>query len=257
MKLVTWNVNGLRAAERNGMMDWFHAFEPDVIGLQEVKAELNQLPPTVTELPGYETHWHHATKKKGYSGVALWTKPKPQAVTIGCGNPEIDCEGRVIRADYRDFTLFTIYFPNGSRDHSRVPYKLAFYEYLLAQFDELHERGRQLVVCGDFNTAHQRIDLANPTSNAKTTGFLPEERAWVDTYLAHGFRDVYRDRNPEQTGAYTWWSYRPGVRERNIGWRIDYFLVSASFVPAVKDVYHLPEVMGSDHCPVVLELDAN
>lgn len=254
MKIVTWNVNGLRACERNGFSSWVYSFQPDILCLQEVKAEPNQLDVGLSHPQGFQAHWHPATSKKGYSGVALWTGPEPMSVKLGVGMPEFDQEGRVIQADYGDFVLFNIYFPNGSRDHSRVPFKLAFYQRLLVLFDRLHTEGRQLIVTGDFNTAHQEIDLANPRSNQKTTGFLPEERGWVDRYLAHGFVDVFRQRNPHTRGAYTWWSYRPGVREKNIGWRIDYFLVSEALASRIKDVYHLPDVKGSDHCPVVLEI---
>ena len=257
MKIVTWNVNGIRAAERNGLLTWVAQEQPDVLCLQEIKAEPGQLSEDLTAPAGYQTIWHPATAKKGYSGTAVWTKVAPQSVEIGIGNPEIDGEGRVIVVHFADFTLFNIYFPNGSRDLSRVPFKLAFYELLLERFDALHAAGRKLVVCGDYNTCHERIDLANPTANSKATGFLPEEREWITKYLAHGFQDVYRDRNPEQKGAYSWWSYRPGVREKNIGWRLDYFLVSTGLVPAVSDVVHRPEVLGSDHCPVVLELAAS
>jgi exodeoxyribonuclease-3 len=254
VKIASWNVNGIRACEQKGLLDWVKSEDPDVVCFQEVRAEPAQMSEAVVRPEGYEAIWHHATSKKGYSGVGVWTKAKPESVQIGCGNPEIDREGRVIAVTYKDFVLYNIYFPNGSRDLSRVPFKLAFYDYMLEQFDALHAQGKNLIVCGDYNTAHERIDLANPTANNKTTGFLPEEREWVTKYLAHGFRDVFRDRNPDLKGAYTWWSNRPGVREKNVGWRIDYFLVSAGLIPAVGDVSHRPEILGSDHCPVILEI---
>ncbi len=257
MKIATWNVNGIRACEQKGLLDWVAKEQPDVICFQEVRAEVSQLSAALTAPKGYTPVWHHATSKKGYSGVACWTKTKPDAVQVGCGNPEIDAEGRVIALTFGDVVLYNIYFPNGSRDLSRVPFKLAFYEYMLEQFDALHAQGKRLIVCGDYNTAHERIDLANPTANAKTTGFLLEEREWVTKYLDHGFRDIFRDRNPEMKGAYSWWSNRPGVREKNVGWRIDYFLVSTALTASVTDVYHRPEVLGSDHCPVILEISSS
>ncbi|HEY9722647.1 MAG TPA: exodeoxyribonuclease III [Oscillatoriaceae cyanobacterium] len=253
MKIVSWNVNGLRACERNGFWNWFDAFKPDVLGMQEVRAERSQLSAECAEPEGYHHVWNPAAKK-GYSGVANWAREAPKKTGYGLGKPEFDSEGRVLVSEFDDFALYNIYFPNGSRDHSRVPYKLAFYEALMHQLAERLKRGDRLIVGGDFNTAHDRIDLANPTANTKTTGFLPEERVVITQFLEMGFRDVFRDRHPGEKGHYTWWSNRPGVREKNVGWRIDYFLVSENFADQVKNVYHQPEVKGSDHCPVVLEL---
>lgn len=254
MKVVTWNVNGIRSVERYGLNDWHQAFRPDVLCFQEIRAEPHQLSVALQEPQDCTAHWH-PSERKGYSGVGTWLRVPAQTIDQGLGMLEFDVEGRVQILKYPGFTLFNVYFPNGSRDLSRVPYKLAFYEALLAKVDELHARGEHVIIGGDFNTAHTPLDLANPKANSKTTGFLPVEREMIDRYLSHGLKDVFRTVHPDEAGHYTWWSQRPGVRERNIGWRIDYFLVSEALVPFVKACYLLPGVKGSDHCPVVLELD--
>jgi exodeoxyribonuclease-3 len=201
---------------------------------------------------GYHAHWN-AAQKKGYSGVSTWCK-EPAPAVHGLAREEFDGEGRVIVTEHDGFALYNIYFPNGSRDHSRVPFKLAFYEHLMATLAARLARGDKLVVGGDFNTAHQEIDLANPRANTKTTGFLPEEREVLQRFLDLGFHDVFRERHPGEKGHYSWWSNRPGVREKNVGWRIDYFLVSHNLLDRVTDARILPEVLGSDHCPVALTL---
>lgn len=253
MRIVSWNVNGLRACERNGFTEWFLKDQPDIMCMQEVRAELPQLPEHCQTPKGYHTTWNPA-EKKGYSGVSTWSRRQPTAVKLGLDHPDSDREGRCIVTEHEGFALYNIYFPNGGRTLERVPFKLAFYEHLMAHLAERLKNGDKLIVGGDFNTAHTPIDLANPKANEKMTGFLPEERAAIDRFLALGFKDVLRDRNPDGKGLYTWWSNRPGVRERNVGWRIDYFLVSESLVPQVKEATILPHVKGSDHCPVVLEL---
>lgn len=253
MQIISWNVNGLRACERNGFTPWFEATRPDVLCLQEVRAELPQLPEHCQRPAGYHTAWN-AAQKKGYSGVATWSAQAPDSVTLGLAHEDYDGEGRVIVTEQDGFALYNIYFPNGSRDHSRVGFKLAFYEHLMHQLSERLKKGDKLVVGGDFNTAHTEIDLANARANATTTGFLPEEREVLQRFMALGFHDVFRDRHPGEKGHYSWWSNRPGVRERNVGWRIDYFLVSHNLVDRVTAARYLPEVMGSDHCPVLLEL---
>jgi exodeoxyribonuclease-3 len=198
--------------------------------------------------------WNPA-ERPGYSGVATGFSESlgEHAVTNGFGVEEFDIEGRVIQSDHDDFILFNIYFPNGSRDHSRVPYKLDFYEKLLDICDELHAAGRKVVLTGDFNTSHQDIDLAHPKPNQKKTGFLPEERAWIDKYMEHGFVDAWRVLYPEKV-QYTWWHVITRARERNVGWRLDYFLVSEALMDSVVDVTIHDQVMGSDHCPVTLDL---
>lgn len=254
MKIVTWNVNGLRAVLNKGAGDWWISQDFDVLCLQEIKAMPEQLTgPQLATFDGAQAVWHPA-QRKGYSGVAtfLWTEALSNQT--GMGVERFDQEGRVIQTRFKDFTLFNIYFPNGQRDRDRLQYKLDFYAYLLDLCDQMHARGEKIILTGDFNTAHQEIDLRNPKQNAKTSGFLPEERAWIDKYLAHGFVDIFRALNPEKE-QYTWWTYRANARARNVGWRLDYYLISEGLVEQVKDIMVLDEVLGSDHCPVVLELE--
>ena len=254
MKLVSWNVNGIRAVVKKGFLDWFGQASPDVLCIQETKARPEQLTEDLIQPPGYFTYWI-AAERKGYSGVTTWSKTEPACVETGLGIDEFDVEGRVLRTDYPHFKLFNVYFPNGRRDQGRVDYKLRFYDALLAYLDELHAQGERLIVCGDYNTAHQPIDLARPQQNQKTSGFLPEERAYIDLYLAHGFVDTFRALHPDEADRYSWWMYMRNARERNIGWRIDYFFASETLMSAVMDADILHDVMGSDHCPVTLELD--
>jgi len=254
IRLFSWNVNGLRACGRKGFPEWLAAEQPDVLGLQEIRALPEQLDGELREPAGYRT-WIHPAEKKGYSGVALYSKVEPESVTLGgLGEERFDSEGRLIIADYGSFLFYTGYFPNGGNDLSRVPYKLEFSEAVLQHAEAQRKAGRSVVICGDVNTAHQEIDLANPKANAKNTGFLPEERAWVSRFLEHGYLDIFRHSNPETTGAYSWWSNRKGVRERNVGWRIDYFFISEDLLGRVVEAKIHPDVMGSDHCPISLEL---
>lgn len=253
MKITTWNVNGLRALLRKNGWDWVQSYSPDVVCLQEIKArpdQLNQKQHALFE--GYTPTWNPA-ERPGYSGVLTFAKDKDAKSELGFGIEKFDIEGRVVQTKFEDFRLFNIYFPNGGRDHSRVPFKLEFYAELLNLCDELHAQGEQIVICGDINTAHQEIDLKNHKTNHKTTGFLPEERAWITKYLENGFVDAFRALYPEKE-QYTWWTYRANARARNVGWRLDYFLVSEGLMDNVKDVVIHDEVMGSDHCPVTLEL---
>jgi len=251
LRITTWNVNGLRAALRKGAADWWDAERPDVLCLQEIRSRPDQLTADqLTQLERVHAEWNPA-QRAGYSGVATFSIPEPLASEKGLGDERFDIEGRVIQARSQDFTLFNIYFPNGGRDHSRVGYKLDFYAYLLALCDQMHKAGEQIIICGDFNTAHQEIDLRNHKQNQNTTGFLPEERAWIDKYLDHGFVDAYRQLYPDRE-QYTWWTYRSNARQRNVGWRLDYFLVSESLMARVEDVIVHDDVLGSDHCPVTL-----
>ncbi|HZW05015.1 MAG TPA: exodeoxyribonuclease III [Anaerolineaceae bacterium] len=252
MKITTWNVNGIRAALSKGLWAWIKAQEPDVLCLQEVKARLDQLPEDQRNPDGYLGFWNSA-ERPGYSGVATFTRQMPIEVRNGLGIEKFDVEGRVIRKRYPDFWLYNIYFPNGQRGQGRVDYKLEFYACLLEEADRLHAAGEQLIITGDFNTAHREIDLANPRQNATTSGFLPEERVWIDYYLQHGFVDAYRQLYPEKV-EYTWWTYRMNARQRNVGWRLDYFLVSEGLMERVSDVVVHGDAMGSDHCPVSLIL---
>jgi exodeoxyribonuclease-3 len=254
MKITTWNVAGLRAMLRKDGWDWIQSYAPDVIGLQEIKALPEQLREKDHNLfADYQTTWNPADKK-GYSGTLLFVRDLPAAITTGFGIDKFDQEGRTIRADFDDFTLFSLYVPNGGRDLSRVPFKLDYYQTLLDVCDKLHDTGRSVIISGDINTAHQEIDVHNPATKHKLTGFLPEERAWITKFLEHGFVDAFRELYPESI-QYTYWSYLQNQRQKNQGWRLDYFLVSEALMPKVKDVETHQDVLGSDHCPVTLHLD--
>jgi len=253
MKLFAWNVNGIRAAQKKGFLDWLSATQPDILGVQETKAHPDQLDDALKAPEGYHVYWASA-ERKGYSGVGLYSKIEPNEVQIGLGIEEYDVEGRTIVAHYDDFTYITAYFPNGSRDHSRVPYKMAYKEAFLDYCNALRKDGKPVIFCGDVNTAHQEIDLARPKQNHKTTGFLPEERAWIDKVVEQGYIDIFRDLNPDLEGAYSWWSNRSGARERNVGWRIDSFFISPDVRERVETAEIHADVMGSDHCPISITL---
>jgi len=254
MRLVSWNVNGIRSVIRQGFWDWLAADGPDVVCLQETRIQPEQLTARMrTPDGGFHTFWSTA-ERKGYSGVATLCRPEPQAVREGFGLPQFDAEGRVLLTEHPGFTLLNVYFPSGQRGHDRVAFKLEFYDALLEFCAGLRAEGHRLVVCGDYNTAHQPIDLARPKENVKTSGFLPEEREALSRWLEGGFVDVFRRLHPDEV-AYSWWTYRANARARNVGWRIDYFLVSEELVPQVREARIRGEVMGSDHCPVELELD--
>ena len=253
MRIVTWNVNGLRAALKKDALNAVLPWNPNLLCLQEIKARPDQLTEEQRDIPGYQIIWNPA-ERPGYSGVATLASAKPLEVELGMDAPQFDVEGRVIRTRHPDFLLYNIYFPNGQRGKDRVDYKLAFYAHLLETCDALHAAGENIIITGDFNTAHMPIDLKNPKENVTTSGFLPEEREWVGKFLEHGFVDVYRKLYPERE-QYSWWTYRFNARQRGIGWRIDYFLVSEALVPRVKDVIIHEDVPGSDHCPVELIIE--
>lgn len=253
MRLYSWNVNGIRAAQNKGLLDWIAQTRPDILCLQETKAHPDQLEPELRNPPGYVAYWAHA-EQKGYSGVALLSAREPRRVQIGLGIDEFDREGRTIVAEYDDFVLVGAYFPNGSRDHSRVPFKLAYSEAFLAYCNQLRAAGKPIIFCGDVNTAHQPIDLARPDENQNTTGFLPEERAWIDAVVAAGYIDIFRALHPDLAGAYTYWPYWRDSRARNIGWRIDYFFITPDLRERVAAAEIHADVMGSDHCPISLTL---
>jgi len=252
MKITTWNVNGYRAILRKNALEWVSEVDPDVICFQETKLQLDQINDDEASINSYNAVWHSA-ERKGYSGVVTFHKDQPIEVEKGIGIEKFDSEGRVIRSKFEDFYLYNIYFPNGGSGNKRVPFKLEFYEKLLEICDDLHKAGENIIITGDFNTAHNEIDLANPKANEKNTGFLPEEREWIDLYLEHQFVDVFRELYPERED-YTWWTYRYNAREKDIGWRLDYFLVSESLMAKVEDVIIHDDIMGSDHCPVSLSL---
>jgi exodeoxyribonuclease-3 len=253
VRLLSWNVNGVRAVIRKGFWDWLHADAPDLLCLQETRIHTDQLTGKMLHPPDYHSYWATG-EKKGYSGVATFSRHEPQAMTVGLGQSRFDVEGRVLITGFPRFTLLNAYFPSGQRGHERVAYKLEFYDALLSYCGDLRAEGHRLVVCGDFNTAHQPIDLARPAQNKKTSGFLPEEREALTRWLDNGFVDSFRALHPDEE-AYTWWTYRSNARARNVGWRLDYFLVDEALMPFVQDACILGDVPGSDHCPVELWLD--
>lgn len=252
MKLFSWNVNGIRAAGRGGFGKWFEEADADWVCIQETKASPEQLDECLRHPKGYHSFWNSA-QKAGYSGVAIYSKREPLQIQLGMEVPEMDQEGRVLTAEYSDFILVNAYFPNSQRDHARLGFKISFCGQIFSYLESLRKRGKALVICGDFNIAHREIDLRNPKSNEKNAGFLPEERAWMDQFIQGGYVDSFRRFTPGP-GHYTWWSYRPGVRERNIGWRLDYFFVNSESGDRLKRVEHQTAVLGSDHCPVMLEM---
>lgn len=252
MRILCWNVNGIRAAWKKGLPDWFSAEAPDILCLQETKAQVDQLDHEIIHFEDYKSYWN-AAEKKGYSGVAIYTQPEPKRAQIGLDHTEFDKEGRVIELEFDQFILFNVYFPNGGRGPERVKYKLDFYDALFQRAQVLRKRQKNIIICGDYNTAHKEIDLARPKENEKTSGFLPEERAWIDKIVGMGYVDIFRKFN-QQPECYTYWDQITRARERNVGWRIDYFFVSEEACPMVTNATIHPEVMGSDHCPIELEL---
>lgn len=252
MKLISWNVNGIRAVMKKGFLDFLENEDPDILFLQETKAQPDQVDELLHNHPVYHTYWHSA-ERKGYSGVLLFSKEEPVSVQMGIGEEKFDSEGRVIRAEYKDFVVYGIYFPNGGRAE-RLPYKYEFYDAILALLISDRDAGKKVFVCGDFNVAHEEIDLARPKENVKTSGFLPEERNWFTRLLSSGFVDTFRFFHPGEEGRYSYWDQRFRARERNTGWRIDYFVASQEAMEIVTDADILSDVFGSDHCPVVLSL---
>ncbi|MHA2272220.1 MAG: exodeoxyribonuclease III [Candidatus Hodarchaeales archaeon] len=253
LKLVSWNINGLRAGIKKGFVEWWEATSPDILGLQEIKAKRTQLPLDVANPSDYHSYWNPA-EKKGYSGVAVFSKLKPKAITRKLGEERFDVEGRLLGLKFPGFILYNVYFPNGQRNQERLDYKMAFYEKFLDKMDTLLAKDHKIIVCGDFNTAHQEIDLARPKQNQKRSGFLPKERIWIDKFISHGFRDIFRETHPDEANHYTYWDLRTRARERNVGWRIDYFFVSENIRSHVQKASILSDVMGSDHCPIEITL---
>ena len=248
MKIFSWNVNGVRAIEKKGFLEWIENEDPDIICIQETKAKVEQLGSSLIKDHGYHTYWHSA-EKPGYSGVATFSKVEPYYVQKGLGIDRFDSEGRVLVTEHENFLLYNIYFPNGQKDEIRLNYKLDFYDELLPIINELVESGTNVVVTGDWNTAHYPIDLARPKDNIKTSGFMPIEREKMDQYIKSGWIDTFRHFHSEPE-RYTWWTYRFGARQRNVGWRIDYFFVNESFISNIEDADIHDDVIGSDHCPV-------
>lgn len=255
MRLLSWNVNGIRAVQKKGFLEWLQQSGPDILCLQETKAEKSQLDDALVNVTGYFSFWHSA-EKKGYSGVAVYSRKEPTAVHYGLGHDEFDREGRVIQLDFDKISLFNVYFPNGGAGHKRVPFKLDFYDHFLKKINSLRKKGQLIIFCGDVNTAHQEIDLARPKENQKNTGFLPEERAWISKFIDHGYVDTFRCFHTEG-GHYSWWDYKTAARQRDIGWRIDYFFIDKTLVSSLKKAFILKDVLGSDHCPVGIDIEIN
>jgi exodeoxyribonuclease III len=255
MRLLSWNVNGLRAAEKKGFLDLVRKWDVDILGIQETKLQEPQISKELHALAdeGYFSYWDFA-KRPGYSGVAAFSKHQPEAFSAGLGIEKFDVEGRVVRLDFSTFTYFTIYFPNGGRGPERVEYKLDFYAEFLKQAKHIEKQGKGVIFCGDINTAHTEIDLARPKENQKVSGFLPEERAWVQKFIDAGFIDTFREFDKEGSN-YTWWDMKSGARARNVGWRIDYFFISKNLLPKLQSAFIWPDILGSDHAPVGIDID--
>lgn len=254
MKIISWNVNGIRAVQKKGFADILQTMDADIVCLQETKAHIEQLDVSLIHIDNYQSFFCSG-ERKGYSGVAIYTKVSPLSISHGFGDGRFDNEGRVMIAHYADFDLYNVYFPNGRASQERLDYKMDFYHDFLSHLQREQAAGKNIVVCGDYNTAHQEIDLAHPKENSKTSGFLPIERAWLDELVQAGFIDTFREfeKDPQH---YTWWDVRTRARERNVGWRIDYFFINQSLKPRLQNAFILPEIMGSDHCPLGIELQS-
>ncbi len=251
--LLSWNVNGIRAAAKKGFVDWLVSASPDILCIQETKAALEQLSSDLVGPAGYKSYWSSA-RKKGYSGVAVYSRMEPIHVETSLGVSRFDEEGRVLQLEFDGFTLFNVYFPNGKSGSDRLKFKMEFYDAFLERIEELKRGNQRIVFTGDVNTAHQGIDLARPKENEKVSGFLPEEREWIDSVISRGYVDTFRQLHPEDV-QYSWWDLKSRARERNVGWRIDYVFVSQDMMPSVKRAFIMTDVMGSDHCPVGIELE--
>ncbi len=256
MRIISYNVNGLRSAMSKGFADWLKTGPCDIICLQEIKAEKENVDYKQLEELGFETYWFSA-QKKGYSGVAIFTKIKPDNVFYGNKIAQSDFEGRVIRADFGDISLINAYFPSGTSGEERQAYKYQWLDEFLDYLNTLRKERPNLIICGDYNIAHKEIDIHDPKGNKKTSGFLPEERAWMDKFLTHDFVDSFRHVNPDKAHSYSWWSRRyPTVRAQNKGWRIDYITVTGNLKEKLKDAAIYPDVIHSDHCPVYVDIES-
>ncbi|MCP3931463.1 MAG: exodeoxyribonuclease III [Bacteroidetes bacterium] len=253
MSIVSYNVNGVRAAIRKGLVDWVKEHDLDVFCLQETKARPEQVETGLFEDLGYRHYWHSA-EKKGYSGVATFSKVNPKQVIEGCGIEKYDREGRILRTDFEGWTLLNCYFPSGTSGDIRQSFKMEFLDDFFLWVEALRKKCPQLIIVGDYNIAHQEIDIHDPVRNKKSSGFLPEERAWLSKWFSNGFTDAYRKLHPEKI-EYSWWSYRANARANNKGWRIDYQSVTNNITDKVRQAYHIPGAVHSDHCPVFLEID--
>ncbi len=255
IKIISWNTNGLRATAKQGFFTpLFKKYKPDVLCLQETKVEPDQLPDDVRNIKGYESFFSYSKLRKGYSGVAIYTKEKPIEVFYGMGIKKFDDEGRIVGAKFKNYTIICGYYPNGGSGPHRLEYKLEFYDAFLKFILKLRKNGESVIFCGDINTAHEAVDLARPKANEENTGFLPIERAWITKVIKNNFIDIFRRMNPNKKDIYTYWDQKTASRTRNVGWRIDYFFVDEKIVPKVKNTGMLTDYMGSDHCPIFLDL---
>jgi exodeoxyribonuclease-3 len=256
MKIISWNTNGLRATAKQGFFNpLFEKYQPNILCLQETKVEPEQLPEEVKNVLGYNSYFSYSKLRKGYSGVAIYTKEKPKEIFYGMGIKKFDDEGRIVGAKYKNFTLINCYFPNGGQGPERLKYKLEFYDAFLKFILKLRKNGENVIFCGDVNTAHTAIDLARPKENEENTGFLPIERAWMDKVIKNNFLDIWRELNPKKIDAYTYWDQKTRARDRNVGWRIDYFFVDSKITPSIKKIGMMNDYYGSDHCPIYLEIN--
>lgn len=254
MKIISYNVNGIRAAINKGFIDWLQKENPDIIGIQELKADISQIDRSVFEDLGYELHWFPAVKK-GYSGVAIFTKIKPKSIKVGMGLDKYDDEGRIIQADFEGFSFLSAYFPSGTTGDIRQDFKYEFLDDIYGYMQDLRRSHPNLILSGDYNICHKPIDIHNPISNKNSSGFLPDERAWMDKFTESGFIDTFRHFNPEVPHQYSWWSYRANSRAKNLGWRIDYHMATETMKEKLKSALILPDVIHSDHCPIALEIN--
>ena len=252
MKIYSYNLNGIRSAINKGFIDWVQETRPDVLCLQELKAQEDQIDKLAFEKLGYQVYVH-AAEKKGYSGVAILTKTEPLQVVHGSGNDLYDMEGRILRADFKDFSLMSLYIPSGSSGDERQAFKMEFLDFFLSYINDLKKDCPSLIISGDFNICHKAIDIHNPVSNKNSSGFLPEEREWVTRFLDTGFIDTFRLFN-EDPHQYTWWSFRANSRAKNLGWRIDYHMTTKNLESRLKSAVIYPDVNHSDHCPIMLEI---
>ena len=255
MKIISWNTNGLRATAKQGFFAPLFEEKPDILFLQETKAEPDQLPEEVRNVSGYFSYFSHPKIKKGYSGVSIYSAVKPLQVFYGMGIKKLDDEGRLLGAKYKNFTIINCYFPNGGQGPHRLKYKLEFYDAFLKFILKLRKNGENIIFCGDVNTAHTAIDLARPKANEENTGFLPIERAWIGKVIKNNFIDVWRYFNPNKKDVYTYWDIKTRARDRNVGWRIDYFFADQKILNKIKDTGMMSDYYGSDHCPIYLELN--
>jgi exodeoxyribonuclease-3 len=252
IEIISWNVNGVRAVANKEALKWIDERQPDILCLQEIKATQEQIPDNLFDMD-YTVQTVNSAEKKGYSGTMTFSTMTPDHIGT---KPEIDLmnEGRIVEHHYDDIVLFNVYFPNGQKDEERLKYKLDFYDRFLDYCEALREEGKSIIICGDVNTAHKPIDLKNPKSNEKTSGFLPIEREWMDKLVDHGYIDTFRYVHGDKEDEYSWWSYRFSARTKNVGWRIDYFFISEDLAECLEDAFILQDIMGSDHCPVGIKL---